>query len=376
MSETIDCSELSHLLELLYEGVEKYGLWQEFLERFNEMCKARDASLMMVNPGLDNVLYILFTDTRPEVSSDYIDGSLRAAALINEIPCPVPSTITELISEERYLNSVLYRQYFQPVGVRHMLMQDIRRTGDFVMRLTVKRSEDQPPFGDREKHIFDLIVPHLRRALTLRSHHYENQYRRILFEDTINRMRVGYILLDRKLRIVELNDVAQEFLQNRVGLASSRGVLKLAEHARSDEFESLLAALIEEENHRLPHDGTIGCRIDNEIGEPLLNIAMRPIHEIQQVAHGPVVLLYLCDFSPETKLIEADLLREIFGFPRSEAKLAALLAMGESSAEAAEKLHVSINTVRTHLRGIYHKLGTHKQYKLVSILNRSVARFL
>tara|TARA_R110000823_G_scaffold130015_13_gene257970 strand:- start:15496 stop:16626 length:1131 start_codon:yes stop_codon:yes gene_type:complete len=376
MSDAVGSSELSHLLDLLYRGVEEYALWQEFLERFNELCESRDASLMMVNPGLDTVLYILYTDSRPEISSQYIDGSLRAAAFINEVPCPVPSTITELISEERYLNSVLYREYFQPVGVRHMLVQDIRRTGDFVMRLTVKRSDDQPPFSEREKRIFDLIVPHLRRALTLRSHHYENQYRRTLFEDTINRMQVGYILLDSKRRIVELNEVAQAFLEDRVGLASSRGFLRLADDARSEEFDSLLAALINEEDTCLPVDRTLGCRIDNELGEPLLNLAMRPIRKIQQIVHGPVVLLYLCDFSPEPRLIEADLLREIFGFTRSEAKLAALLAMGESSADAAEKLYVSINTVRTHLRGIYQKVGTHKQYKLVSILNRSVARFL
>ena len=44
--------------------------------------------------------------------------------------------------------------------------------------------------------------------------------------------------------------------------------------------------------------------------------------------------------------------------------------------EAANNLHVSINTVRTHLRGIYGKLGTNKQYRVTALLNNSAARLM
>ena len=57
-------------------------------------------------------------------------------------------------------------------------------------------------------------------------------------------------------------------------------------------------------------------------------------------------------------------------------QIGALLAKGTCLSDVAMRLHVSINTVKTHLRGIYEKLGTSKQAQVVARLNHSSARLL
>ncbi len=63
----------------------------------------------------------------------------------------------------------------------------------------------------------------------------------------------------------------------------------------------------------------------------------------------------------------------LFGLTPTEAKLSLLLASGSSMDEAAERLSVSRNTTRTHLRSVFAKTGVSRQAGLVRLILSSVA---
>ena len=69
------------------------------------------------------------------------------------------------------------------------------------------------------------------------------------------------------------------------------------------------------------------------------------------------------------------LLQQILGLTPTEAMCALILADGGSIDEAAEGLRVSRNTIRSHLRSLFQKTGTHRQGALVAALNRELAVF-
>ncbi|HWG59212.1 MAG TPA: helix-turn-helix transcriptional regulator, partial [Candidatus Acidoferrales bacterium] len=71
-----------------------------------------------------------------------------------------------------------------------------------------------------------------------------------------------------------------------------------------------------------------------------------------------------------------ELLTRQYGLTKHEASLADLLLQGSDLREAAEKLGVSMNTVRTHLRLIFEKTDTHRQAELVRVLLRGPAGLL
>ncbi len=50
------------------------------------------------------------------------------------------------------------------------------------------------------------------------------------------------------------------------------------------------------------------------------------------------------------------------------------LAMGYNSSTTASKLHISWNTVRTHTRNVYGKLGVHSQQELIALVDAETAR--
>ena len=57
----------------------------------------------------------------------------------------------------------------------------------------------------------------------------------------------------------------------------------------------------------------------------------------------------------------------------AERRVASAAALGISNAAVAQALGISLNTVKTHLRHVYHKLGVRRQSELVLLLNRANA---
>lgn len=65
---------------------------------------------------------------------------------------------------------------------------------------------------------------------------------------------------------------------------------------------------------------------------------------------------------------DADLLRVLFDLTPSEARLSRLLAEGSSLSEASRRLHITEQTARVHLKGIFLKTGVSRQVELVRLL--------
>lgn len=74
------------------------------------------------------------------------------------------------------------------------------------------------------------------------------------------------------------------------------------------------------------------------------------------------------------KEIPSALLAALFDLSPSEAKLAAGLTMGNSVAETATELGVTVKTARTYLERVFAKTGTHRQSELIGLLRSTFPR--
>jgi len=62
-----------------------------------------------------------------------------------------------------------------------------------------------------------------------------------------------------------------------------------------------------------------------------------------------------------------DLMMQRFGLTRSETELVDLLLLGRSLREVARERGVSYETVRSHIKHVFSKTGTHRQIDLVNL---------
>lgn len=63
-------------------------------------------------------------------------------------------------------------------------------------------------------------------------------------------------------------------------------------------------------------------------------------------------------------------LASLYGLTQREQEIMHLLMLGNSTEAVADKLGISLNTVRTHSKNLYRKLGIHAKAELVELLNR------
>ncbi|MEC4273316.1 LuxR C-terminal-related transcriptional regulator [Adlercreutzia sp. R25] len=66
-------------------------------------------------------------------------------------------------------------------------------------------------------------------------------------------------------------------------------------------------------------------------------------------------------------------LTETYQLSPRETDVLRCLAMGYNSSTTASKLHISWNTVRTHTRNVYGKLGVHSQQELIALVDEATA---
>ena len=68
--------------------------------------------------------------------------------------------------------------------------------------------------------------------------------------------------------------------------------------------------------------------------------------------------------------LRSDEIGQAFDLTPAESRLAALLATGTSIASAAERLRISRETARNHLKAIFSKTGVHRQSELVTLVSQ------
>ena len=86
----------------------------------------------------------------------------------------------------------------------------------------------------------------------------------------------------------------------------------------------------------------------------------------------PAAIIFIRD--PERpQSASAQALRELFGMTRAEAAIAVAVSQGQSPEQIAAALGVGLGTVRTHLKRVLTKTGTHRQVALAALIAHSIA---
>lgn len=230
--------------------------------------------------------------------------------------------------------------------------------------LGLLRPERVPGFGTEERRLYALLLPHFRRALWL-------QQRLALVgaqEAALDRLAFGLFLVDGQGRVLFANRVAQAALERRDGLAERAGRLVAADAMVSAALERLVREVASPDPRRPASAGGV-LALPRPSGRLPWRVIASPL-PVDFAAGLPAgsrarVLLVVSD-PDRVPAPPLDQLRVLLGLTPQEARLALLLAEGSELKEAAERLGVTYETARTHLRAALAKAGVRRQGQLVA----------
>ncbi|WP_369805624.1 helix-turn-helix transcriptional regulator [Sphingobium sp. EM0848] len=343
----------------LYSSLAGPDPWTQFLAAIRLHFDAAFATIILTPPTAQRPGMIV----TPNVEPAAIDTATEFFACDPFVGLPEGEVVssTNFVGKAAYRASRFYRDYVAHYGIGDILGLDLMAQSGFQMRLRVCRSDAEADFDGAEHGRLARFVPHLRAALDLyerfQSHNGEDD----IYDNAIEQLSIGTILLDRAGEVVRCNGIAQRVLDERDTIRLVGKRLAFSSPNADRRFRKNIAA-----QHELNSSTLEFMRVEQQSDRRDIGIAIRPLDPARSTILGtaPATAIFLTDPQRQANLT-GKAVAGIFGLTPMEGEIAASLSNGLCLAQTAEILGIAQNTVRAHLRSIFDKLRVTRQSQLV-----------
>jgi DNA-binding CsgD family transcriptional regulator len=265
----------------------------------------------------------------------------------------------DTFSLERINRHPYYQEFLAPhrlrwfAGVRMLCGEDL-------WCLSIQRSIEQGPFSDEEKEQLACLSDSLSTSAAL-----ARAFGSATSNGAMNAFELSgtaAVLINRMGQAFKMNGSAERLLKGEVRIV--RRTLVARDNNATVKLNQAIRELLWQRSEAglsppvlLPRTGK---RPLFAYPAKLSSLAANALADCQAI----VVLVDPDDISrpPEA------LLRVIYGLSEAEARLAAQLTSGETLQTTTERLGIAKETGRSQLKGVFAKLGVHRQAELVAVL--------
>ncbi|AMO55519.1 LuxR family transcriptional regulator [Endozoicomonas montiporae] len=374
MSEAISVKEFSNLTDVLYEGIQEDVPWKSFLHSLQDQMHANSATFILRPPSSDADGIIVSTGENTDDEVVAYNKQFFALDPFVDLPHGKVVTLDEFIPEREQGRSDYFSQYLAPMNVYHIVGTDIHTKDGAHCSLRISRGKQAESFSLDDKEVVELLVPHLESAVKIHMRLNRVKSERNLYAGAVNQLAVGAIILDEDGKIMKVNQVAEELINDNDGLKITGKTLQVGTSSDTRKLREMIRNALN--SHNKDHTPSLveALRIQRLSGASDLGIVVRPI-PMEKWSEGiqcPSVAIFISDPERKSKAPQ-EIVKALFDLTPAESQLAMLLANGLTLDETAETLCVSRNTARAHLRSIFSKTGVTRQTMLVRLILKSVA---
>jgi DNA-binding CsgD family transcriptional regulator len=346
------------LLTALYEGLHEDPRWATFLSRVQRRTRADHVSIICGQGDAP-----IHSATQWFVGSDMRAQAQQLSELAALDPTPYhrlrPGRVysaTELMHPEDPDHGRFRKDYLERIGIRAGRYMRVTEPGGRSAWLSITRGVGD--FSAADSALLSALAPHLSIALRTLGELESARFHAAVSDDALTRAGIGWAALDAQAHLIDTGgDTPLRAHASRLVAAASAdagGTL-----ARSGERTPDRAPAA-------PH----ALRLD---GDTPLDLIAVPVPNRPLTASVMPTSIALTRRARAPSSEQASVLARLMGLSSSEARLAVCLASGKSLAEAADALHLTIETARNYSKRLYAKTNTRGQPELVRFVLNSVA---
>jgi len=355
-------SDFGGLLELIYAAPGSAEAWTRTALATARHFNSAHAHLVMLDPAATPLLHFV---TLPEAGEEYVAhyGTLDVGMRrMFGGPERQATTNTDVMSADE-LKRCPVQQEFLPRFESEQRMWVKDGLGEAPRLVTtVIRAPGQGAFEVGERRRFEIVSSHLDRAMRLHLELQRSQALAASLEQGLEQLSSGFLLLDRSGRVMFANAAARAMMDERRALGFERGRLRAWARGEDASLQAALTGALR---------GGRGARtmtLHGQGGEPVVVrvIRLTPGHAV--LSDNGCVVVLLSDAAGRFE-VDPELLQGL-GLTRTQARLTAALARG-SSLEAYASAHgLRLSSVRSTLRDVFTRTGTHRQSELLLLALR------
>ena len=285
----------------------------------------------------------------------------------------------ELVPQEEFLVSDVYKEYLSKYDIAHLLTSIIFGTdsgGSLPTVCAFFHGLQDRRFTEDHRQRLSLVLPHLSRALGVMQRLRDADLKVAASRAALDKLNHGVLLIGGEGEVVFANRTAVRILSEEDGLRLRRRngarILDMLLAADGKAQQAILTALRKSVTPDLlatPHFSR-SVAVPRPSGRPPYALhfsSLPPDNEFGTGSDTPRAIAFLTDAAQPVR-VDADWLRSTYGLTAAEVRTAIILAEGETLEVISRRMHVSVNTLKTQLNNIYDKTGTHNRARLVRLL--------
>jgi DNA-binding CsgD family transcriptional regulator len=364
---------LLSLLELIYSAVSRPDLWPVVLEEIAELIAGESTCLFASFPQTTVLSLARMDPTAWDVYSSYY-ASINVWMQRGEALVPDGDVLYShrVIADPELEQTEFYNDYLVKNDMQYSAGLKIPLGSNLPPAfIACQRPKSKGPFQDSEGLVFQTLLPHLQRALTLYLQFSQMQASVLGLESALDAFEHAVFGLDRQGRVVLSNRHAEALARSGACIRLTNGRLTATHPAQNAQFETLLSEAIDASNGiglssggaMLLHNNSVA----NSIATPL-RVTVTPLRVVSpdngvQLA----VLVFLSDPAVRPQSRTATL-RSLYGLTPVETRVAELLLEGLDVRAVSEALGMTLETTRFRVKQILAKTGAGRQSELIRLL--------
>ncbi|HMH12084.1 MAG TPA: helix-turn-helix transcriptional regulator [Edaphobacter sp.] len=271
------------------------------------------------------------------------------------------------VPDYEFETTEFYNDYFKPNGMHYSFGLKVALPEQAPAYLACMRPKPRGPFEAREGSVYQTLMPHLQRALQLHL-----QFTRLRF----NVEGLGFALdafdhaifgLDHEGLVILNNRRAEDLVKSGDGIRLVKGRLAAMRGEENSELQSQLAAAVAVGmSCGISSGGSLF--LSHKTGKSPLRLTVIPLQSSLLDKYGRVAAMVFVSDSTTKPLPRSVILNRLYHLTPAEGRFADLLACGHEVDKVANRLGITLETARFHLRRILGKTGTHRQTELIWLI--------
>ncbi|MGB8818551.1 MAG: helix-turn-helix transcriptional regulator [Rhizobiaceae bacterium] len=281
-----------------------------------------------------------------------------------EAEIDTPISQMQLVSEAEFKESDFYKEWIGPKGLRDSCTTPLVKRDHLICALTASGSASRDLFDDRDRDMIRQLSPHIRRSLMIGDMLDEGNYKLSLYRDILDRISTGVMIVTHGAKLVYANGAADDLLRAGHNIKVRNGQIESAYAAFAGGLRAALERACSDDDSDIGNFGN-GIPLPSRDGETAVCYVLPLGKSDHRRSLGPGHAAVFISGAGTNMPPSLEILSALSGLTSREANIALMIADGNTPADAAGKLGVTMNTMRTHLSHIFDKTGANSQPALV-----------
>jgi DNA-binding CsgD family transcriptional regulator len=374
-----EAEELSRVIGQVYDASLDPALWSHAIESICGYVGAASASLHSQD-SVTRATDALFWWGRAATAPHYFKIYLEKYGKINPIfpgvvffDLELPVAVPDVISCEEFVRTRFFQEWLAPQSLMDGLFSNLEKGATSCALFTAMRHAAQGPVDDRMRRRFELITPHVRRAMLIGQVIDLHRVEAAALADSLDELASGLFIVDSNGRIIHANLSAHRLIAEANLLRAPNGriaALDLQSRNLLDVFSAAKAgdAAVGKKGIAMPLTARTGERYIAHV-LPLTSGARRKAGVSYAATAAMFIRKAALDLPSPPEALASQ-------FKLTPAEVRVLFAIVEIGGvpEVAPVLGIADQTVKSHLHHIYEKTETKRQADLVKLVASYSAR--